>query len=210
MRVSIPIALMLLVAAPTVAQAAGSLETLVSWMSGSFSSQAQAEADSNYYDIRLEMAPIWEDEDDEHWLYVEQATASHQDKPYRQRVYRVVFQGGVFHSEVYALPGPERFVGAWKEPARLDTITPDSLAVREGCVVILEWNGEDAYEGSTVDQNCTSQLRGASYATSHVVITDESITSWDQGFDAEGAQVWGATKGGYVFRRVDANESEDR
>jgi hypothetical protein len=25
------------------------------------------------------------------------------------------------------------------------------------------------------------------------------IVSWDRGFDASGAQVWGAEKGGYIF-----------
>jgi hypothetical protein len=29
------------------------------------------------------------------------------------------------------------------------------------------------------------------------------MITWDRGFDAEGKQVWGATAGGYIFRRVD-------
>lgn len=51
------------------------LVQLADWMSGSFSSAAQAAEDSAYYDIRLEMAPIWTDRDDAVWLYVEQAMA---------------------------------------------------------------------------------------------------------------------------------------
>lgn len=196
--------------APLDARAGDDLETLVSWMSGSFSSQAQAEADSNYYDIRLEMATIWQERDDGHWIYVEQATATHRDRPYRQRVYKVTAADDGFHSEVYAMPDPARFVGAWNEPARLEVLTPDSLMVREGCVVILRRREDGAFEGSTVDKNCTSALRGATYATSHVVVVEESITSWDQGFDANDEQVWGATEGGYVFRRVTPRESEDR
>jgi hypothetical protein len=42
-------------------------------------------------------------------------------------------------------------------------------------------------------------LRGASYATSEVVITDEQLLSWDRGWDANGKQVWGAETGGYIF-----------
>ena len=45
-------------------------------MTGNFSSAAQAEADSAYYDISLDMAPIWTDREDAGWLYVEQAVAS--------------------------------------------------------------------------------------------------------------------------------------
>ena len=65
------------------------LAVLIDWMTGSFSSAAQAEADSAYYDIRLEMAPIWTDRDDAAWLYAEQAVAGMTDRPYRQRVYKV-------------------------------------------------------------------------------------------------------------------------
>ena len=36
-------------------------------------------------------------------------------------------------------------------------------------------------------------------ATSEVVVSPGRIESWDRGFDAEGAQVWGAEKGAYVF-----------
>lgn len=48
---------------------------LKDWMVGSFSSQEQAEADTNFFDIRLEMVEIWESESDTIWLYVEQAAA---------------------------------------------------------------------------------------------------------------------------------------
>jgi hypothetical protein len=43
-------------------------------------------------------------------------------------------------------------------------------------------------------------LRGASYATSKVTIEEGLIISWDQGFNEEDEQVWGAVKGGYEFR----------
>jgi hypothetical protein len=45
-------------------------------------------------------------------------------------------------------------------------------------------------------------LRGASFANSIVTVTQNEILSWDQGFDKEGKQVWGATKGGYRFIKM--------
>jgi len=42
------------------------VDVLLTWMSGSFSSAEQAEADTNYYDIRLEMVQIWKERNDEH------------------------------------------------------------------------------------------------------------------------------------------------
>jgi hypothetical protein len=55
--------------------------------------------------------------------------------------------------------------------------------------------------GSTHGTACTSELRGASYATSEVKIYRDRIVSWDRGYSSDNAQVWGATKGGYVFLR---------
>ena len=175
---------------------------LVAAMTGSFSSQAQSLADSSYFDIRLQMVPIWTQRDDGAWLYVEQAAAAALDRPYRQRVYRVTAEeDGSFRSEVFSIPEPLRFAGAWREEAPLADITPDSLEVREGCAVILHPT-ETGFRGSTVDAECQSSLRGASYATSEVVVRPDRIESWDRGFDAEGEQVWGAVEGPYIFLRT--------
>ena len=59
-----------------------------------------------------------------------------------------------------------------------------------------------AFEGSTVENECVSTLRGAAYATSEVTVSRERLTSWDRGFDAGGGQVWGATEGPYIFDKV--------
>lgn len=179
------------------------LQRLVTWMSGSFSSQAQSEQDSAYYDIRLEMTPIWTNRTDGYWLYVEQAMASHLDEPYRQRIYHVTRDSaGSFRSTVFELPQPAEFVGSWKTPPAFNVLAPENLLERTGCDIVLEARGDSAFVGSTIGEGCASELRGASYATSEVVITESTLISWDRGFDADGNQVWGAEKGGYVFRKV--------
>ena len=176
---------------------------LVRWMAGSFSSRAQSVADTSYFDIRLEMKPIWTDRTDGAWLYVEQAAASALARPYRQRIYHVTADSGaVFRSAVLELPAPLRFAGAWKNPALLAALTPDSLEAREGCAVLLRADGNQSFSGETPGHECLSNLRGATYATSKVRITPTSITSWDQGWNAQGEQVWGAEKGPYRFDRI--------
>jgi hypothetical protein len=193
---------------PTPVGQADDLERLVEWMSGSFSSQAQAEQDSAYYDIRLEMTPIWPERTDGYWLYVEQAMASHLDQPYRQRIYHVTQDsGGAFRSTVYELPEPADFVGSWRTPTAFRTLSPEDLLERTGCDIVLKPYGDTAFAGSTVGSECASELRGATYATSAVVVTESALVSWDRGFDAEDVQVWGAEKGGYVFRKVRAQTS---
>jgi hypothetical protein len=173
-------------------------------MVGSFSSAAQAQQDSSYYDISLHMYPIWESRDStDRWLYVEQAMATMQEKPYRQRVYRVeVIDDSTWKSSVYTLANPEGCIGKWREPEFFDAIKESELTLREGCAVYLRKAGNDGFRGSTRGKACESNLRGATYATSTVDIQPGRIESWDQGFDAGDTQVWGATGGGYVFLRA--------
>ena len=80
-------------------------------------------------------------------------------------------------------------------------MTPDSILKKEGCAVYLNLAGNGYFEGSTDSATCLSTLRGASYANSIVSVNGQGITSWDQGFDSLGVQVWGAEKGGYEFLR---------
>ncbi|MBD3367323.1 MAG: hypothetical protein GF405_03975 [Candidatus Eisenbacteria bacterium] len=173
------------------------------WLTGSFSSAAQAEADTNYFDIRLETVPVWTDRDDGHWLYVEQAAAAHRERPYRQRVYHVVGMGDTLvRSEVYAIPDPLRFAGAWADDEPLAALTPDSLDLREGCAVYLRMSEQGHFVGGTVGTGCSSTLGGAAYAGSMIVLTPDRLESWDRGFDEHGEQVWGAETGPYVFERI--------
>lgn len=178
------------------------LRELRSFMTGSFSSAEQAASDSAFFDISLHMYPIWKGVQEGHWLYVEQAVAAAPDRPYRQRIYKLEADGqGKFKSIVYTLKQPEQFIGAWKDPKRFESITPQDLELREGCTVLLQQTPEGDFAGATQGAGCESNLRGAAYATSEVQIRDGYIVSWDRGYNAAGKQVWGAEKGGYIFKR---------
>lgn len=177
------------------------LMQLSSWMAGSFNSAEQAQLDTNYFHINLEMARIWPDRQDAVWLYVEQATAWSMDRPYRQRVYRLSrLESGKLESVVYTLEAPLRFAGAWKSTDSFNSLTPDSLVERTGCAIELIQEG-DAFVGSTIGEGCESVLRGASYATSMVRVEETVLTSWDRGYNENNEQVWGAVAGPYIFKK---------
>lgn len=177
---------------------------LCNYMSGSFSSNLQSQMDSDYFDIRLHMIPIWSERNNEFWLYVEQALATMQEKPYRQRIYKVLaLDDNRFESVVYEMHEPLQYAGAWKDQSKLSMLSPDDLILREGCSIILQWNEAGYFEGKTGDNTCASNLRGASFATSEVKIYADTLISWDRGFDANRQQVWGAEKGGYIFNKID-------
>jgi hypothetical protein len=176
-------------------------ELLKKYMSGSFSSELQSRQDSDYFDIRLRMEPIWSASDTEFYLYVEQAMSTALDKPYRQRIYKVVKESeDRFTSYIYTINAPQRFTGKNGSDEIFTMITPDSLKVLEGCEVRLSFNSKmNQFEGATADRTCPSTRSGATHTTSKVVITANGMNSWDQGWNDSGAQVWGATKGGYEF-----------
>jgi len=177
------------------------LKELFNLMQGSFNSEKQSFADTTYYNISLHMYPIWESEG--HYLYVEQALNSMQNKPYRQRIYEVTrVNDSLFSSAVYEIENDSLWIGKWKEPNAFDSIPKQSVVLKKGCEVYLKRIGANHYTGSTKENSCPSSLFGASFAASTVTITKGKIESWDQGFDADGNQVWGAEKGGYIFNKL--------
>lgn len=177
------------------------LKELFSLMQGSYNSANQAAQDSSYYNISLHMYPIWKDKGN--YLYVEQALNRMQQRPYRQRVYKVTrLNDSLFSSAIYTIPHDSLWIGKWKTPEDFDRISPEYLVERTGCEVLLKRLGSTHFKGETGIKTCESSLRGASYATSEVEITAQKIVSWDRGFDSMGNHVWGAEKAGYIFDKL--------
>lgn len=175
-------------------------EELFNMMKGSYSSESQSKTDEDYYNITLKMVPIWKDKG--YYLYVEQALAEKPDKPYRVRIYHLFKRGDEFVSEIYTLKNEKDWIGKGATPEAFNKLTMSEIELKEGCEVILKKTGPKIYEGATGDKTCPSELRGAAYANSKVTISEGKLVSWDQGFDKEGKQVWGAEKGGYVFDKL--------
>ena len=181
------------------AQRTRALEQLAMTMAGSYTSAAQAQTDTSYFNIELEMVRIWPKRRDGAWFYVEQATAESKAQPYRQRVYHVQeVNDSTFTSSILTIKGGEASYGAYADAMKLDLLRADSLEALEGCDITLHRRGA-TYEGSTKDRDCPSKRGKAVYTTSEVVLSNDRMVSWDRGWDAEGKQAWGAEKGGYVF-----------
>ncbi len=174
------------------------LKKVYKYMQGEFTSEAQSKKDTNYFNIRLTMTPLWKDKSG-YYLYVEQAVATAPEKPYRQRVYHLYIQDeATLVSKVYEMQNPKNYIGAFSNKKLLKPLTKEMLIDRQGCAIYLHKHG-DTFEGSTPGKECLSTLRGAAYATSEVVIHKEKILSWDRGWDKEDKQKWGAVLGGYDF-----------
>lgn len=169
---------------------------------GSYSSKDQAMMDTNYFDISLSMTRIWEDRSDAVWLYVEQALAAKKEKPYRQRVYKLEHPAkNKFTSEIYTIKNQQELIGLQNDAGKRKLLTHDLIEMKEGCTVVL-YITKGIYSGGTEGKNCSSDLRGAKYATTKIMLKKGLLESWDQGFDESGKQVWGPEKGAYKFVKL--------
>lgn len=177
------------------------VDQLAERLCGTFSSAAQAAKDpTSFRSVTLHTVPIWRERTDGRWLYVEQAMADAADKPYRQRIYCLLDHGDSIESRIFEIPGdPLAYAGAWRDPSRLNQLTPALLTPREGCSVRLKRQADGTWKGGTEGEGCESTRQGARYATSQVTVADDRLETWDRGFDASGKQVWGAAQGPYIF-----------
>ena len=193
--------LLLLVAGRTKAQTQeDKSQLLCDWLTGSFNNNLQAKEDTAFFPIRLTIQRIWKTKADGCWLYVEQARAEMTDKPYRQRVYHVRRTGtNRYTSAIYTLQDPLRFA---QKPEVVEALSPDSIQLKKGCDVILTYDeAQRKFYGGTEKGTCPSDLRGASYATSEVTLSENLLLSLDRGYNQLHEQVWGSEKGGYAFVR---------
>jgi len=176
------------------------LELLANYLSGSFSSTAQAASDSNFFDIHLNVVRIWPTRLDGIWLYVEQAAAISLNNPYRQRIYHLYQTGDNYVSAIYTIANQEAVIGGYKQVQLFESLTLKDVELKAGCEVYLKYINNH-FEGQTGDKTCPSDLRGATYTTSKVWLNANEMRSWDQGFNDKGLQVWGSTAGPYIFKR---------
>lgn len=178
------------------------LDLFSTWLKGEYNSSAQNAQDTNYFNISLIMFPIWEKESDAKYFYVEQAMVGKEDKPYRQRVYKVYQTGpNTIVSAIYTIKKQEDFVKLQENTKKQKALTKEDIEYKEGCDVFLEFDG-NVFKGGTDGKKCASNLRGAKYTTTEVQVFDGKLISWDRGFTDIGLQAWGATAGGYVFDKV--------
>ncbi len=92
----------------------------------------------------------------------------------------------------------DSIIGLQNNSSKRTLLTQNKIDLKDGCTVTLVFK-DGEYKGSTEADKCPSELRGAKYATTNITLRKGLLISWDQGFDASGKQVWGATKGGYQF-----------
>ena len=176
---------------------------LADWIQGEFSSEQQAQTNSNYLNIYLNAVRIWPEKLGARWIYVEQAQADQQAKPYRQRIYQVITGTHAdLEVRIYSFaPSQTPPAGSYKDPSWFQRIDPVFLVPLGGCTMHFTTNTDGTFTGRIKGTGCRSTLHGADHTSSEVTVTAQEIRSWDRGWDSNGTQVWGPTTGPYIFLR---------
>jgi len=179
-------------------------DLLAEWLSGRFDSSEHARRDLEYLSVHLHVCPVEAPDLGERVLYVAPAMTDSLSRPYRQRLYVVEpIPGDEVRvvSRILSFGDPAPLVGLCRGRAEWRTADHE-IEPREGCDVVLDWDGRQ-FTGGTQGEDCTSSLAGAAYAASEVSVLADRLLSWDRGFALGGAQVWGAVAGPYEFLRLD-------
>lgn len=203
------------VARVTAAQNARSdkeMKRVASWMTGSFDTFAQVEADeasdATYKHIRalVHVTPVSiAGMENGLAFYIENQASGDRPRPYRQRVY--FMKRGADNKivvEMYKIKDDKDFINAYQKTELLRKLTFERLIREDGCNMSFVKAGEDFFKGTAGENKiCKSSLRGSTYMMSH---TDLSPTKWinlDQGFDDAGNSKWGPPPGtvGHIFIR---------
>lgn len=177
------------------------LSSLVKNMSGTYVTSAQNMVDSSFYEIVLHSVPIWSSKVDK-YLYVEQAIVGQENNPIKQQIYQLKKDNnGGFEIVRYNLSDNNLFKGKWNDLSFFNQYDKELLVEEVGCTLYVKQHGDGSYSGSTRMDHCINNDKGAAYATTILKVREGQIMSWEQGFNADKEQVWGAEKGGYRFVR---------
>jgi len=177
-------------------------DQLARLLAGRFDSAAQAHSDPTYRAFQVDTCRVSAPELGSSVFYVEQAQMEELQHPIRQQIQVIEARAPaatIAAIRVFDLKVPEYSVGLCARPTT-GVYARAEVVERPGCAVTLLWNGT-SFHGETSGAACPSTLRGARFSTSHVVLDDAELSVWERGFDAAGKQVWGPTKGPYVFSR---------
>ncbi len=169
-------------------------------LAGNYNNEIQANENKNFPHTLLHIQPIWEDEINGCWFYVEQNLAASPDHALNQMVYYVYKKNDTTTSlKIYTLQNAAQVAGAWRDAAKVSSIVLDSLSERQGCAVNLIKRSQKVYSGHTDWGTCVSHENGSTYASTEMVIYKRKLVMWERAWNDKDKQVWGPVQSGYSF-----------
>jgi hypothetical protein len=192
------------------------LLALADYLSGEFDNREQALAEPVWYvHLRLWHRPVALFTEDSITLFAEQANIVNLEKPYRQRIMRLMEVSNPDASllvQYYMLKDPTALSGAGRNPALLDNLTANQVDLLPGCVLNVKCrtNPDQSYHFSATpppETRCYFTYLGN---TVEVALSFEAskheFLSYDKGIDSTtGKPTWGAILGPFRYTKRQEN-----
>jgi hypothetical protein len=194
---------LLLAARPIGAESPASSDEVSRWLVGTYDTRDQAARDAEVPALRMLIvavpnsrlsfgAPV---------LYLEEASFAKPDRPSLQRFLRVETDAeGAIVLRTFDLKDGSAAAGKWRMPADLALFGRNDVRERTACAVTLKKTG-DHYEGSAAAVECVPAFLGVKRATSEIRVFSDRVETWDRGFGAKNAQVYGPVLGPYLWKK---------
>lgn len=181
------------------------VDAVADHLSRTMDTTAQAERNARFVGVQMTTCSVTVPDQNGIYLYQEQALSNSLETPYRQRFLHIDLNHDAtrVESRTFKPSTPEQWTGLCQQTN--PTIDPSELG-RLVCVVSLR-PSTLGYVGSTPDEGCPVNLRGAVRLTNTIVLHQAGMDTWDRGFDATGEQVWGAQTEPYQYRWLDKERS---
>ncbi|MBD2345965.1 chromophore lyase CpcT/CpeT [Anabaena subtropica] len=188
------------------------LLTLGKYLTGEFDNREQALAEPVWFvHLRLWQRPVDLFPDDSITLFAEQANIVNLDRPYRQRIFRLMpnpnSETGLY-VQYYMPKNPSALTGAGRNPDLLKTLTPDQLELLPGCILSVSQQtvASNRYQFTASplpDTRCTFTYLGNTVQVSlGFEVTETELYTYDKGIDQEtGKATWGAITGPYRYTK---------
>ncbi|MDF2389171.1 chromophore lyase CpcT/CpeT [Nostoc ellipsosporum NOK] len=188
------------------------LIALGKYLAGEFDNQEQALAEPVWYvHLRMWLRPVDLFSEDSITLFAEQANIINLDRPYRQRIMRLMPGSDSFSAiqvQYYMLKDPSALSGAGQNPALLKTLAIEQLDLLPGCILtvtqkILAPNSYKFTATPVPETRCSFTYLGNSIQVSlGFEATATAFNSYDKGIDPEtGKATWGAIMGPYRYTK---------
>jgi hypothetical protein len=181
------------------------IDTLVQWMAGDFSNQAQAFENPPFFaHIRVCMRPLDPQILDGMSLFLEQAYDFMLHDPYRIRILRFEVVGSRILLENYSVENETDFYGASRNLDKLQTLTADRTIKMPGCNMDVEWVNDRFIGRVEPGKGCRVTRKGQeTYLDNSFEITKDRLISLDRGLDLETNElVWGSIAGPFDFAKT--------
>ncbi|QLE54849.1 chromophore lyase CpcT/CpeT [Nostoc sp. TCL26-01] len=188
------------------------LITLGNYLAGEFDNREQAMSEPVWFvHLRLWQRPVDLFTDDSFTLFAEQANIVNLDRPYRQRILRLMPHPDsekLLRVQYYMIKDPSVVIGAGRNPSLLKTLTLDHLELLPGCILIVNQhaitpNNYQFIATPPPDVCCTFTYLGNTVQVAlGFDVTEVELKTYDKGIDQEtGKATWGAITGPYHYTK---------